>query len=270
MNLLKKITANNSGILTGNGTNTYLIGSKDLTLIDPGPNLEDHIDEIIKIADGKIRRILVTHTHQDHSSAALPISKRIGVPMYGRMINGLSSNEDRTFIPNIVLNHLDLIKTKEYTIKAIHSPGHASNHLCYLIKNINCLISGDLIMDGSTVVISPPDGDMIEYISSLKKLLYYKIDFIAPGHGNYIFDIKNTIENLILHRFSREKKVLEKIIEAVDPNLEGLLKLVYDDVPQYKHSIAKFSLQAHLIKLLKEKKIKKINNNFEISSIKYN
>ena len=262
MELVKKITAPNPGVFTGGGTNTYLVGREDLTLIDPGPNIKEHIDEIIRVGENKIKRILVTHTHTDHSPAALPISKVLDVPMYGRLIDGESSWEDETFIPDVILNDADIIKTDEYTLEAIHTPGHASNHLCFLIKELNCLITGDHIMDGSTVVIGPPDGNMADYLESLNKLFKYKIDCLAPGHGNFMYEPKKVIESIIRHRLSREAKVLRRLEDVGDIDLESLTSIVYDDVPEQLHPIAKFSLEAHLLKLLKEGVIKKDNSNF--------
>ena len=262
MELVKKITAPNPGVFTGGGTNTYLVGREDLTLIDPGPNIKEHIDEIIRLGENKIKRILVTHTHTDHSPAALPISKILKVPMYGRMVDGESSWEDETFIPDVILNDADIIKTDEYTLEVIHTPGHASNHLCFLIKELNCLITGDHIMDGSTVVIGPPDGNMADYLESLNKLFKYKIDCLAPGHGNYMYEPKKIIESIIRHRLSREAKVIRRLEDVGDIDLESLTAIVYDDVPEQLHPIAKFSLEAHLLKLLKEGVIKKDNNNF--------
>ena len=262
MELVKKITAPNPGVFTGGGTNTYLVGREDLTLIDPGPNIKEHIDEIIRVGENKIKRILVTHTHTDHSPAALPISKVLNVPMYGRLIDGESSWEDETFIPDVILNDADIIKTDEYTLEVIHTPGHASNHLCFLIKELNCLITGDHIMDGSTVVIGPPDGNMADYLESLNKLFKYKIDCLAPGHGNFMYEPKKIIESIIRHRLSREAKVLRRLKDVGDIDLESLTAIVYDDVPEQLHPIAKFSLEAHLLKLLKEGVIKKDNNNF--------
>ena len=262
MELVKKITAPNPGVFTGGGTNTYLVGREDLTLIDPGPNIKEHIDEIIRVGENKIKRILVTHTHTDHSPAALPISKVLNVPMYGRLIDGESSWEDNTFIPDVILNDADIIKTDEYTLEVIHTPGHASNHLCFLIKELNCLITGDHIMDGSTVVIGPPDGNMADYLESLNKLFKYKIDCLAPGHGNFMYEPKKIIESIIRHRLSREAKVLRRLKDVGDIDLESLTAIVYDDVPEQLHPIAKFSLEAHLLKLLKEGVIKKDNNNF--------
>ena len=262
MELVKKITAPNPGVFTGGGTNTYLVGREDLTLIDPGPNIKEHIDEIIRVGENKIKRILVTHTHTDHSPAALPISKILKIPMYGRLVDGESSWEDETFIPDVILNDADIIKTDEYTLEVIHTPGHASNHLCFLIKELNCLITGDHIMDGSTVVIGPPDGNMADYLESLNKLFQYKIDCLAPGHGNFMYEPKKVIESIIRHRLSREAKVLRRLEDVGDIDLESLTAIVYDDVPEQLHPIAKFSLEAHLLKLLNEGVIKKDNNNF--------
>ena len=262
MELVKKITAPNPGVFTGGGTNTYLVGREDLTLIDPGPNIKEHIDEIIRAGENKIKRILVTHTHTDHSPAALPISKILKIPMYGRLVDGESSWEDETFIPDVILNDADIIKTDEYTLEVIHTPGHASNHLCFLIKELNCLITGDHIMDGSTVVIGPPDGNMADYLESLNKLFKYKIDCLAPGHGNFMYEPKKVIESIIRHRLSREAKVLRRLEDVGDIDLESLTAIVYDDVPEQLHPIAKFSLEAHLLKLLKEGVIKRDNNNF--------
>ena len=175
--------------------------------------------------------------------------------MYGRLVDGDSLWEDETFIPDIVMSDGDTIETSEYSIEAIHTPGHASNHLCFLIPEINCLLTGDHIMDGSTVVIAPPDGDMTKYISSLEKLFNYKIDTFAPGHGSYMNEPEKTIQAIIRHRLTREGKVFRRLEEAGSSDLDQLVKLVYDDVSEMLYPIARFSMQAHLIKLIEEKKV---------------
>ena len=263
--LITKITAPNGGIFTGQGTNTYLIGQEDITLVDPGPNIKEHIQAILKRGAGKIKRILVTHTHTDHSPAALPISKKLNIPMFGRLIDRESEWEDETFIPDTVLNHGDLIATKEYSLETIHTPGHASNHLCFYLEKHKCLLTGDHIMDGSTVVIAPPDGNMTEYINSLKLLEDYDIDYFAPGHGNYMEEPSKTIQSIIRHRLSRESKVLRCVNKNKNSNLDELLPLVYDDVPEMLHPIARMSLLAHLIKLQDEEKIKSAENRYSSS-----
>ena len=263
--LITKITAPNGGVFTGQGTNTYLIGQEDITLVDPGPNIKEHIQAILKKGAGKIKRILVTHTHTDHSPAALPISKELDIPMFGRLVDRESEWEDETFIPDTVLSHGDVIATKEYSLETIHTPGHASNHLCFYLEKHKCLLTGDHIMDGSTVVIAPPDGNMTEYIESLRLLEDYDINYFAPGHGNYMEDPSKTIQSIIRHRLSRESKVLRCVDKNKNSNLDELLPLVYDDVPEILHPIAKMSLMAHLIKLQDDKKIKSIENRYSSS-----
>ena len=264
--LIKKITANNGGVFTGNGTNTYLIGSDDITLIDPGPNDAEHIEKILSLGGDKTKRILVTHTHKDHSPAAFPISKKLNIPMFGRLVDRDSEWEDETFVPDVVLNHGDTISTNEYSLETIHTPGHASNHLCFYIKDIKCLLTGDHIMDGSTVVIAPPDGNMTEYIDSLKLLENYDIDYFAPGHGNFMEEPSKTIQSIIRHRLSRESKVIRCIEDKNNSNIDELLLSVYDDVPEMLHPIAKMSLLAHLIKLEEEGRLNKNQGNYSLSS----
>ena len=253
--ILKKITAPNGGIFTGQGTNTYLIGKEDITLVDPGPNIAEHIDKIILHGKGKINRILVTHTHKDHSPAALPIANKLGIPMFGRLVDGDSEWEDETFVPDEVLNHNDKVETDEYSIEVIHTPGHASNHLCFYLREYKCLLTGDHIMDGSTVVIAPPDGSMRAYLNSLELLKNYDIEQFAPGHGNFMNDPNKTIDSISRHRLARESKVLRNIESHGNLNLEGLLPHVYSDVPEQLFPIAKMSLLAHLIKLVEDKKV---------------
>lgn len=263
--LIKKITANNGGVFTGNGTNTYLIGNEDISLVDPGPNDADHIDKILALGGDKIKRILVTHTHTDHSPAALPISKKLNIPMFGRLVDRDSEWEDETFVPDTVLSHGDTISTNEYTLETIHTPGHASNHLCFYLKDQKCLLTGDHIMDGSTVVIAPPDGNMTEYIESLKLLESYDIDYFAPGHGEFMLEPSKTIQSIIRHRLSRESKVLRCIENNEDQDIDELLLSVYDDVPDILHPIARMSLLAHLIKLEGDGKILQTDNTYSLS-----
>ena len=136
-NLLKKITSPNGGIFTGAGTNSYLIGKKDITLVDPGPNISKHLDKLVEKADNNIKRILVTHTHMDHSPGAKPLAERLSIPCYGKLVENDFSIQDESFKPDFILSEDEHIETEEYTIKPIHTPGHASNHYCFLIDEIN-------------------------------------------------------------------------------------------------------------------------------------
>jgi len=193
------------------------------------------------------------------------LEKELNIPMFGRLVDRDSEWEDETFIPDTVLNHGDNISTNEYSLETIHTPGHASNHLCFYMKDIKCLLTGDHIMDGSTVVIAPPDGNMTEYIDSLKLLENYDIKYFAPGHGNFMEEPSKTIQSIIRHRLSRESKVIRCVEKKKNSNIDELLLLVYDDVPEMLHPIAKMSLLAHLIKLEEEGYLNKNKNNYSLS-----
>lgn len=258
--LVRRITAGNSGIFTGPGTNTYLIGNDEVTVIDPGPALPDHIEAIAQTSTD-IKQILLTHTHPDHSPGTKLLQDKIGVPVFA-LITESSKDQDTTFTPERVLIDGENLNSENYTIEVIHTPGHASNHLCYLLKEEKLLFTGDHIMDGSTVVISPPDGNMQEYIDSLLKLKKYDLNKIAPGHGELMDDPYATVEWIIQHRIERESKVIEALQLQKSGDLDTLVKDVYSDVDPMLHPIAKWSLESHLIKLINDGVAKRTNNKF--------
>ena len=175
--------------------------------------------------------------------------------MHGRLVDGESEWEDETFVPDKVLNHGDLIETNEYSIEVVHTPGHASNHLCFYLKEQKCLLTGDHIMDGATVVIAPPDGKMRDYLESLELLKDYDVEYFAPGHGNFMDNPEKTIDSITRHRLAREAKVLRNLEKHGSQKIDDLLKHVYSDVPEVLFPIAKMSLLAHLIKLIEDKKV---------------
>ena len=258
--LVRRITAGNSGIFTGPGTNTYLIGNDEVTVIDPGPALPDHIEAIAQTSTD-IKQILLTHTHPDHSPGTKLLQDKIGVPVFA-LITESSKDQDTTFTPERVLIDGENLNSENYTIEVIHTPGHASNHLCYLLKDEKLLFTGDHIMDGSTVVIASPDGSMQEYIDSLLKLKKYDLNKIAPGHGELMDDPYATVEWIIQHRIERESKVIEALQLQKSGDLDTLVKDVYSDVDPMLHPIAKWSLESHLIKLINDGVAKRTNNKF--------
>ncbi len=213
--------------MTGPGTNTYLIGKDELAVIDPGPAIDSHLERIL--AAGKIRWVLCTHTHLDHSPAAALIRKATGAKLFGRPA---PAGQDASFAPDVVLAHGERIEVAGVSLRAIHTPGHASNHLCYLLEQNRMLFTGDHVMQGSTVVINPPDGDMRAYLASLELLLGEDLAILAPGHGYLIGEPHRELRRLIEHRRRREAKVREAIARLGEPTLEELLPLVYDDVPR--------------------------------------
>ena len=249
---IERITASNGSVFTGPGTNSYLIGKEDITLVDPGPKIDAHIKNLVKLAEGKIKRILVTHTHRDHSPAAKVLGEMLNVPLMGRLLEKDDSLQDRTFKPDRILEHGDLIKTNEYTIETVHTPGHASNHLCYLVQEEKVMLTGDHIMNGSTVVIAHPDGSMKDYLKSLELLRNYDFNKIGPGHGDFLGDPMAVVDWIINHRLEREKKVISKLKKISMATSKDLVESVYDDVDPKLHPIAIWSLEAHLYKLLED------------------
>ena len=254
--LVKRITAGNSSVFTGPGTNTYIVGKENFTVIDPGPAIEGHIKDIVRVCGEDVSQILVTHTHPDHSPGAKLLHQRTAAPVMG-MYAKYPKHQDRTFKPNKELCEGDVIEEVDHTLIAIHTPGHASNHICFFLEEEKILFTGDHIMEGSTVVISPPDGNMREYIHSLEKLKALGIKMIAPGHGETMRDANAVVDWIVSHRMFREKKVVDAITELNRCTLDELLPKVYDDVGSHLHGIAKSSLEAHLIKLIEEEKVTK-------------
>lgn len=250
--LVRRITAPNPGMMTGPGTNCFLIGNKQITVIDPGPPDVEHVQRIADYCDGALHQILVTHTHPDHSPAAKLLKQLTGAPLLGSPIE-LSTIYDETFKLDQPLAEGDRVTTDEYSIEVMHTPGHVANHLCYRLNEPNWLFAGDMVMDGSTVVIAPPDGDMADYMASLERLKNEQIDAIAPAHGRLIESPARFFQSMIDHRGRREQKVIAGL-QALGPvAIDQLVLNVYDDVPEVLHGAALLSLQAHLDKLRQEK-----------------
>ncbi|MBS3803791.1 MAG: MBL fold metallo-hydrolase [Oleiphilaceae bacterium] len=235
-------------MMTGSGTNTYLLGTDQVTVIDPGPANNQHLEQILRLTGGRISQILVTHTHRDHSPGAIALKKQTGAPIMG-MPAPEDPSQDPDFEADETLRDGDSLSTEAGTLKVLHTPGHASNHLCYLLEEEKILFSGDHLMQGSTVVINPPDGDMTAYLTSLSQLSHEDIQFIAPGHGFLMAHAHAVVDYVFTHRLVREHKVLATLRTHGAGRLPDLTPRVYDDVPPVVQGIASRSLLAHLIKL---------------------
>ena len=250
-----RVTANNGSMMTGPGTNTYLVGGgsrNEWAAIDPGPALDDHVQAILAAAPGPITSIFVTHTHKDHSPAAFALQARCGAKLFGR-VAAFPEWQDSTFVPDVALSGAERFElSDDTTLRVIHTPGHASNHLCYLLEQEQLLFTGDHVMQSSTVVINPPDGDMRAYLGSLDALLGVALQWLAPGHGFLMAQPHQAIKSIIAHRGRREAKLVGVMRELGPAPLEALLLRVYDDVPQRLHAMAARSLTAHLFKLRDE------------------
>jgi glyoxylase-like metal-dependent hydrolase (beta-lactamase superfamily II) len=253
---VRRLVAFNAGYMTGPGTNTYLLGRERFVVIDPGPAEEVHTQRILQETSGRIDAVLVTHTHRDHSPGAQVIAAQTGAAVLGRAPPG-DGRQDLEFAPTRALQDDDVIDIEAGRLRALHTPGHASNHFCYVLEATGLIFTGDHLMQGSTVVIAPPDGNMNEYLRSLRRLQNEPVKRIAPGHGLVIEDAQAEIVRIIQHRLQREAKVLDRLAEARCASVDALVSRVYDDVDSRLHPVAKSSLLAHLLKLEEDGRVRR-------------
>jgi glyoxylase-like metal-dependent hydrolase (beta-lactamase superfamily II)/8-oxo-dGTP pyrophosphatase MutT (NUDIX family) len=258
-----RIIAPNPGMMTGPGTNTYLVGGEQLAVIDPGPAIDSHIAAVLAAGAGRIRLVLCTHTHMDHSPAAVAIKAATGAVVIG-LPAPAQSGQDASFAPDRVLEEGDRVMINGLTLRALRTPGHASNHVCYLLENTRMLFTGDHVMQGSTVVINPPDGDMRAYLGSLERLLDEDILIFAPGHGYLIGEPHREARRLMRHRLAREQKVVWALERMNAPTLDELVVEVYDDVSPRLHGVAQRSLAAHLDKLAAEDRVRALDGRYAL------
>ena len=262
---VQRLTAPNPGVMTGPGTNSYLVGdpSTGYIAVDPGPADTDHLERLWRAAGGDVRMIVCTHSHPDHSPGAKPLQDMVA--QYGKpkpAILGLASRPTAQahsqFTPDRELADGELLRLAgpspegeiTHTLKVIHTPGHAANHLCLMLVEDGLLFSGDHILNGSTTVVSPPDGNMDDYLDSLTKLdgacVEHGAEFIAPAHGYVIENAREAIAKLRAHRLAREAKVINAMQRMPRGDLDDWVKLAYDDVPERMWPVALRSLQAHV------------------------
>ena len=249
--LVRRIVAPNPGKMTGPGTNTYLVGIDEIVVVDPGPDDAGHLDAIAGCGGDRIRWIVCTHTHPDHSPGVAGLQARTGAE-----VRAFDSRDGLTV--DVPMADGDVIEATEFVLRAVHTPGHASNHLCFLLEQERLLFSGDHVMDGSTVVISPPDGDMAVYLASLERVrgLRPRLRAIAPGHGRLIEDPIARIDGYLSHRIEREAQVLAKVRADGPIKIPEIVADLYADVREELHEVAAKSVWAHLRKLRDEQLVK--------------
>ncbi|MCB1693079.1 MAG: MBL fold metallo-hydrolase, partial [Pseudomonadales bacterium] len=217
--LVRRIIANNPSGFTFRGTGTYVIGRGEVAVIDPGPMMPEHIEALKQSLAGEtVTHILITHTHMDHSPAAAPLKDFWKAKTYGYGPHGAGKVEqgvqveeggDMDFVPDVTVRHGDVIEGNGWTVECVYTPGHTSNHICYALKEERALFTGDHVMGWSTSVISPPDGDMTEYMRSLELLLERDDEIYWPTHGTCIQDVKNYVRAFIDHRLEREQQIVD-------------------------------------------------------------
>jgi len=265
--LITRVLCNNPSPYTYTGTNTYLVGAGEgLAVIDPGPADFDHGVAILRAAAGrKIDKILVTHSHIDHSPLAASLSDKTGAPIYafgphgaGRK-GGLDGEEveagaDWHFKPSILVADGDKITGPDWSITAHHTPGHTANHMCFHLQEENTVFVGDHIMGWATTVISPPDGDVRHYIKSLKKIADIAPDTLVPTHGPWVKNAVPFIRGIITHRHMREGQII-KLLEGGDATINELVSHMYKAVDKRLHPAAARSVLGHMIALVDEKKV---------------
>ncbi len=246
--LVRRITAPNPSVMTGSGTNTYLVGRGEVTVIDPGPDDARHTHAILGALGGeRIGRILLTHAHPDHAPGAVPLARQTGAPVLAFRQPLLGG---------------EILAGGAATIEVLHTPGHSSDHLCFFLQEEQALFSGDLVMSGSTVVIAPPEGDMAAYLQSLERLRRRPIARIYPGHGDVIDAPGAMLDEYIAHRLMRERQVLDALRDG-PARIPALVHRIYAEVPQTLHSWAALSVYAHLLKLKAEGKAAGTNQESE-------
>ncbi len=255
-----RVLAPNPGRMTGPGTNSYAVGAGRVALVDPGPDDDHHLERLLELFGDRVRWIVVTHTHIDHSPLSRRLQKATGAeivgfgpppPASGTGPTGVDPH-DGDFVPDRLLADGQRLDLGDCALEAVWTPGHASNHLCLELAGTGILFSGDHVMSGSTVVIAPPDGDMAVYLESLEKVRRRRPRRIAPGHGEMIDDPGAVLDGYLKHRLERERQVAGALVSAGTDGAtpSAIVELLYRDVPEDLHPVARYTVWAHLRKML--------------------
>jgi glyoxylase-like metal-dependent hydrolase (beta-lactamase superfamily II) len=255
---IRRIVARNPGPFTFTGTGTYVVGSGDVAVIDPGPDLAEHVGALLAgLASERVTHILVTHTHRDHSPAARALKEATGAPTFGfgphaggrRGEPGAEEGGDWDFIPDVVLRDGEPVAGAGWHFEAVHTPGHTSNHLCFALAGRGILFSGDHVMGWSTSVVAPPDGDMGAYMASLDKLLGRRDTVYWPTHGPAIDEPQRHVRAFIAHRRGREAGILD-CLAAGPERIDAIVDRLYAGLQPALQRAAARSVHAHLLDLV--------------------
>jgi glyoxylase-like metal-dependent hydrolase (beta-lactamase superfamily II) len=257
---LRCVTCDNPSLFTFKGTNTYILGRGRVAIIDPGPESPAQTAAILAATKGEtIEKIIITHTHGDHSPGTAALKAATGAETYAYAPHGegamqdwpfkSSEHGDVDFRPDHRVPDGGLIRGEGWTLEALYTPGHISNHLCFALKEDNALLSGDHVMGWSTSIVSPPDGDMAAYMASLDKLLPRKETVYYSGHGAPITDPLTLVNGFIAHRLEREDQILD-CVEKGPMTIPAMVELMYTAVPRALHGAAARSVLSHIIRMV--------------------
>jgi glyoxylase-like metal-dependent hydrolase (beta-lactamase superfamily II) len=254
---LRRVIAPNPGAFTFTGTCSYILGEGDVAIVDPGPAIDSHIEALLAaIASERLRYILVTHTHRDHSPAARSLQQRTGAVVAGCAAYapppdlavtgpGLDASHDRGYAPDRVLADGETIAFGGLTIETVATPGHTTNHLCFALRETRALFTGDHVMGWATTVIAPPDGSMGEYLASMEKLRARDDLVYWPAHGGPVLEPQRYVRALAHHRRQREHAILQRL-EAGDETIPAMVARIYEGTDARLHGAAALSVFAHL------------------------
>ncbi len=257
--LIRRVVANNPGPFTYKGTGVYIVGHGEVAVIDPGPDTVEHVDVLMRaIAGERVTHILVTHRHNDHSPAAHPLAERTGAKVYASMVPPkpsecddlrLEAGDDNLFQPDVDVADGERFSGPGWTIEAVATPGHTTNHMAYALLEENALFPGDHIMGWSTTIIGPPDGDMTAYLNSLEKVRDRNYTTLWPTHGPPVRDVRPFVQAFIDHRLEREAQVLDQFAQG-KRFIKDMVPVIYADVDRRLHPAACHSVLAHVIRLV--------------------
>ena len=259
--LIRRVIADNPGPFTFTGTGTYIVGRSEpgagVAVIDPGPPDADHLAALLGAVEGQtVSHVLVTHTHRDHAPLARPFAEAVGAPVLAarppvrtiHVSGGLDEDDDDSFAPDVILEGGETLAGDGWTMEALSTPGHASNHMAFVLRDENALFSGDHVMGWSTTVVAPPDGDMAAYMASLEAVIERRFTTIWPTHGAPVTDPGPFLEAYRAHRLRREAQVLARLA-AGDRKIGDMVPALYASVDPGLWPAASLSVWAHLIAL---------------------
>lgn len=262
--LIRRVIARNPGPFTYTGTGVYIVGRGEVAVIDPGPDQPEHFAALRNaLAGERVTHVLVTHHHLDHSPLAHPLAEAFGAKVYGRAAPadhgeaaapGLEEGADGRFRPHVELSDGDVLSGPGWTLEAVTTPGHTSNHVCFALREENALFSGDHIMGWSTTVITPPDGDMGDYFASLEKVRERHFDTLWPTHGAPVREVGPFVDAYVAHRRAREAQILGALAAGFT-TIKAMVPSLYAAVDPRLHPAAAHSVLAHMIQLAREGRV---------------